>query len=318
MFGSKKESRFLLIYATDVHGSDRTFRKFVNAALMYKAKYAVLGGDLTGKLLIPMIHTDGDIYSVDVFGENRIVKEDQLPEIEKTINDSGSYTFKVSPKEKEAMTSEDIHRVFTQKMCEKLKEWVLFARQKLEPSNIPLFVTGGNDDEFEIDTLLKSMDWVNYVEGKVVHLDEDHEMLSSGFANITPWQCPRDVTEEELESRIEQMAKQVSNPSTSIFNLHVPPIGSSLAVCPKLDTSVFPPKAVPGETTSGGSTAVKRIIEKYQPMLGIHGHIHESAAIDKIGKTICVNPGSEYSEGILKAALITIDGTKVSCQLITG
>ncbi|RLG63511.1 hypothetical protein DRO02_06455 [archaeon] len=63
--------------------------------------------------------------------------------------------------------------------------------------------------------------------------------------------------------------------------------------------------------THAGSKSVRYVIEKYQPLVSLHGHIHESFGFCKIGRTYCVNPGSEYAEGILRAFLVEIDGKKV-------
>ena len=71
--------------------------------------------------------------------------------------------------------------------------------------------------------------------------------------------------------------------------------------------------------TSVGSTAVRSAIEKFQPLLGLHGHIHESKGSIKIGRTLCVNPGSEYSEGVLKGVMMNLDEKGVrSFQFTSG
>ena len=51
---------------------------------------------------------------------------------------------------------------------------------------------------------------------------------------------------------------------------------------------------------------------------GIHGHIHESRGTFKLGKTLCINPGSEYTEGILRGSLIELRGGKVRSQQLTA
>jgi Icc-related predicted phosphoesterase len=132
-------------------------------------------------------------------------------------------------------------------------------------------------------------------------------MISSGYGNPTPWKCPRDISEDELAGRIDEMADRITESRRVIFNLHVPPFGSGLDVCPRLDTSVDPPKPMVGDEIAAGSTAVRAAIERYAPTLSLHGHIHESRGIQRIGRTVCVNPGSEYGEGILRSAVIDVD-----------
>jgi Icc-related predicted phosphoesterase len=56
-----------------------------------------------------------------------------------------------------------------------------------------------------------------------------------------------------------------------------------------------------------GSTAVREAIERQRPLLGLHGHVHESAGVEKIGRTVCINPGSDYGDGILRGAIVELD-----------
>jgi Icc-related predicted phosphoesterase len=103
-----------------------------------------------------------------------------------------------------------------------------------------------------------------------------------------------------------------------VFNLHVPPYGSGLDRCPKLDASVDPPRPVSGVEIAAGSTAVADALSRHEPMLSLHGHIHESAGIREIGRTIAINPGSEYGEGVLRSTIVDIDGDRIIPQLLTA
>ena len=145
-------------------------------------------------------------------------------------------------------------------------------------------------------------------------------MISTGYGNPTPWNCPRDVSEDELEKIITAMAEKLQRPETAIFNLHVPPYGSGLDQAPLLDTSVTPPRPIVGESAPVGSTAVREAIVRYKPQVGLHGHIHESRGIQKLGRTTCVNPGSEYTEGLLRSAVIDLDkkGQLRNAQLLVA
>jgi Icc-related predicted phosphoesterase len=133
-------------------------------------------------------------------------------------------------------------------------------------------------------------------------------MISSGASNATPWKTPGEFTEDELEVMFEKMISSVSNLRNLILNLHVPPYDSGLDVAPKLNEQLQP-VLVGGEfmRIPVGSTAVRTIVEKHQPKLGLFGHIHESGGDVFIGKTLCVNPGSEYSEGILRGYVVDLD-----------
>jgi uncharacterized protein len=182
------------------------------------------------------------------------------------------------------------------------------------------FIDAGNDDEPEIVATLQQASYVEMPEGRVVTIDDEHEMLSSGFASITPWHAPRDVPEEDLADFIESMAGQLQAPERAVFNIHVPPYASGLDIAPFL-TDDLKPIVVAGEISTGpvGSKAVRAAIERYQPLVSLHGHIHESRAVNKIGRTTSINPGSEYGDSNLRGALVNLKGNKLlSYQLVNG
>jgi uncharacterized protein len=184
-------------------------------------------------------------------------------------------------------------------------------------------VNAGNDDEAVVDEILAQSRKIIQPEDKVVEIDSTHEMISAGFANLTPWHCPRDLSEDEIERRLESKIRKLRDPHSAIFNFHCPPVASGLDTCVKLDDSFDPPKPMMNGGClvffGAGSTSVRVSIEKYQPMLGLHGHIHESKNVARIGQTFCINPGSEYGEGIMRGALVNIDdkGYK-SYQFVSG
>ena len=102
--------------------------------------------------------------------------------------------------------------------------------------------------------------------------------------------------------------------------MHVPPYDSGIDSAPELDENMRPKLGPGGQVmiTPVGSTAVRKAIESYQPMLSLHGHVHEARGFVKIGKTLCLNPGSEYLEGILRGVLIQIDKGKVRDFIFTS
>jgi Icc-related predicted phosphoesterase len=148
-------------------------------------------------------------------------------------------------------------------------------------------------------------------EDVVVDLGEGILMMSCGFANPTPWHSPREMPEEQLRAHLERLVAQLDDPSRSVFNLHVPPIRTSIDTAPVVSADLAP--VIQGGSVlmgSAGSEAVRAVIETYQPLIALHGHIHESRGVAKLGRTVCVNPGSEYSEGVLHGALLEFDGKK--------
>jgi Icc-related predicted phosphoesterase len=205
-------------------------------------------------------------------------------------------------------------------MVETVQRWVELADESLKGSGIQFFVCPGNDDDHCIDSpLARSKSMVN-LESKVVRLDDGHEILSTGFSNPTPWHTPRELPEEAIQSRLDKLAEQIEKMEACIFNIHVPPFNSKIDECAELDENLRVVTEV-GHTKkiSAGSKAVRSAIEKYQPLLGLFGHIHEGRGYVKIGRTLCINPGSNYSEGILNGCLITLEHGKIRhFQLTTG
>lgn len=306
-----------------MHGSDPVWKKFIRGAERYKANVLIIGGDITGKNVVPVTENSDGTFSAEFQEQKYLLKsKEDLKKFEDKVRTTGTYMYIGSASEMSELALDKVRaeKIFSQLVLERLKEWVDFAEKN---ATTPLYVNAGNDDEQGVDEVLALSHKIVQPEDKVIRIDSNHEMISGGFANITPWHCPRDLTEEEIASRLERKIALLKEPKTAIFNLHCPPVNSGLDTCPKLDTSVTPPKPfmdAGGVVLFGaGSTAVRAAIEKYQPMLGLHGHIHESKNIVKIGKTVCINPGSEYGEGVLKGVLVNIeDSGYKSYQFVAG
>lgn len=311
-----------LFFVTDVHGSDRCFRKFVNAGKFYNASILILGGDITGKMIVPVVKQPDGTYKCEFGGTAYVLKSpEQLAEVVKNIKDSGFYPYMSEPKDVEELSAkpELVHELFKKLMKESITGWMALAEERLKGTGIKCYVSPGNDDYFEIDEALNSAAYVINPEEKTVDIDGEHEMITLGYANHTPWNSPREVDESVLQEKIDKMAVQVKDMKKALFNLHVPPINTIIDQAPKLDENLKP--VISGGSivmTSAGSTAVRASLEKYQPLTGIHGHIHESRGMVKIGQTICFNPGSEYNSGILKGLLCDLDKDKVKSYMLTS
>ncbi|MGE5074107.1 MAG: metallophosphoesterase family protein [Anaerolineae bacterium] len=323
---SKKLSR--LFFATDIHGSERTYRKFINAGKFYEVNTIVMGGDISGKLLIPIIKEAGGGYRATLQGTvHHITNDDELKQMQDRLGLLGFYN-KIMDEDEFKELSEDHSKVdtlFHELARKRLAEWVDLAETRLKGTGIRCFVTGGNDDDPEVLEAIHGAGQESFFacEGQVVQIDDNHTMASVGFSNPTPWNTPREIPDEKLAEIIEGMCAQVKDFQHCIFNFHVPPIDSTLDTCPKLDWSTDPPSPIVsgGQIVfaGAGSPAVRKSIEKYQPMLGLHGHIHESQGVAKIGRTTCLNPGSEYGEGILRGCLVTFcDGVVEGYQMTSG
>ena len=310
-----------LFFATDLHGSEKCYYKFVNAAKFYKVNILVMGGDITGKLLIPVVKEDGGKYHATFSDSRRTAKnEEELLQLEKEIRFSGYYPYRTDQEQMNQLQTDEakVHSVFVQVMLDTLRSWVHLAEERLKGTGIQLYITGGNDDLPQIKDILHESDFVIDPEDEVVNIDGKHEMISSGWSNPTPWKTPRECSEEELWKKIESMAGKVTDMKNCIFNLHVPPIDSGIDTCPKLDANLKPViKGGEIEMTVGGSTSVRKAIEQYQPLVGLHGHIHESKGFIKIGQTLSLNPGSEYSEGILRGVVVELDNGAIKNYMLT-
>ena len=311
-----------VFFVSDVHGSDRCFRKFVNAGKFYGANVLILGGDVTGKAIVPMVKmADGGVKAMEGNSSRVFKSQSEIEGLKSRISDAGNYPYIADPKEFEELGAkpELVVGLFKRLMIESLQSWIKLADERLSGTGIRCYISPGNDDFFEIDEVLGSGKNVINPEGKVVQIDGQHEMITLGYTNRTPWNSPREVDESVLQKKIDVMAEKVKEIPSAIFNIHVPPVDTPIDQAPKLDKDLKPVVSG-GEVVmiSAGSSAVRNSIEKYQPVVGLHGHIHESRGTVKIGRTTCFNPGSEYASGILKGVLFELDGDAIRSYLLTS
>jgi Icc-related predicted phosphoesterase len=327
LFKKTRKKLTRLFFATDLHGSERTYRKFVNAGKFYEATVLVMGGDITGKLLIPIIK-ESNGYRATLQGRTEhLTTEDELRALQERLGTLGFYytildddAFRVLQSDPKA-----IEMLFHDLARQRLEAWVELAETRLKGTGIKMFVTGGNDDDPQVLQALHHNNLGSFLacEGQMVNVDDDHTMISVGNSTPTPWKTPREIPEEQLGAIINTMIAKVPNLQRCIFNFHDPPVNSNLDTCPMLDWNTDPPQPIvkAGQLVmqGAGSQVVRLAIEKHQPMLGLHGHIHESQGVAKIGRTTCINPGSEYGEGVLRGCLVTFaEGEIEGFQMTSG
>jgi len=317
-----------ILFVTDVHGSETCFRKFLNALKIYKMDVGILMGDLCGKMLNPIVRQPDGTYRCSVFGQNRtLTTAADLESLEKAIASTGNYFFYTDPEEMEVLKAEGksiegrideraanislssgrIDDLFRKAVTERLTHWMELAEERLAGSNIDVFMAAGNDDLMEVDAIIDNSSYIVNADNKRVYV-KDYEMITQSWSCPTPWDTERECPEEELEEKIENLVIQIDNMETAIFNMHVPPYDTLIDKVPKLSDKLVPSTE---EVATAGSKAVLDAIKKCQPLLGLHGHIHESKGVIKIGKTICINPGSEYSEGIMDGVIVTLKKKKL-------
>jgi len=299
-----------VFFATDIHGSEVCWRKFLNSAAFYKADLVVLGGDVTGKVMVPIVAHNGYWQAV-VRGETiRMETQAELDEVQKSIRNKGSYPAIVSPDELKNLSEEEgaVDRRFSVEMVRSLDRWLDMADGKLKGGQIPCILNGGNDDIWEIDDIIESSPCVTFGEAKSLDLEGFH-LVSMGWTNPTPWDTFREAPEEQLKEKIDAVVGQIPDMERAIFNFHAPPYGTGLDEAPELDTNLRPTHG--GAVMKPvGSKAVRDAINSYQPMLSVHGHIHESRGVKKMGRTLAINPGSVYGDGVLQGAVLELNAKK--------
>jgi Icc-related predicted phosphoesterase len=318
----KKQSATKLFFATDIHGSERLFRKFLNAAKAYSVPILILGGDITGKALVPCVRQDGKYTSHLMGREYCASTQAELDELFRLINYTGFYPRKMDPEEVQRLeTDHEYHtQVFLDTALSSVRSWLEVAAEKLKDSNVTCYMMPGNDDPPEVAEILSASGVVVNVDERCVQLDEYHEMISLGYSNPTPWDTVRELSEDQLMEKMELMATCVKAPQNLVVNFHAPPFDSRLDIAPELTkdfrvhTEMGQPIMIPV-----GSTSVRTFIEKHQPLVGLHGHVHESDGMARMGRTLCINPGSAYSDGVLYGAIVGLkkDGLD-TYQMVRG
>jgi uncharacterized protein len=309
-----------VFFATDIHGSEMCWRKFLNSAPHYQADVVVLGGDMTGKALVPIVFDGGDRWHGTLQEQRReLTGDDEVAAFENDVMRRGYYPFRTTPDELQELERDEgrLDALFHERMLGTVERWMAMADERLAAKGIKAFVCPGNDDQFEVDDILAAATGVELAEGRVIEID-GFQMASSGWANVTPWHTYREESEDLLYERIMRAVTGVSvAPERVILNLHCPPYGSGLDDAPGVNEDMTP-KHGGHAPEPVGSTAVRRVIEEIQPALSLHGHIHEARGHTRIGKTLSINPGSSYEQGELLGALIELDGSKVKNFVLTS
>jgi uncharacterized protein len=310
LFSREPDTR--VYFATDIHGSETCWRKFLNSGKHYEATVMVLGGDMTGKALVPIVEEgQGHWYATLLENRREFESEDEVKEFEESVMRRGYYPFRTDPDQmSELSNSEELRdELFHREMLGTVERWMRMADEKLDGTGIDCFVSPGNDDQFEVDEIISGAKRVRLAEGEVVEFG-DFQMVSTGWSNRTPWDTYREEDEDDLAERLRKMTSQVTAPpEKTIYNFHCPPYGSGLDDAPEIDENMRP-KHGGRSLVPVGSKAVREAIEEGQPTLSLHGHIHEAKGNTRIGNTLCINPGSSYEQGQLLGAVVNLDGGK--------
>jgi Icc-related predicted phosphoesterase len=299
-----------IFFATDIHGSEVCWRKFLNAGTFHKADVLIMGGDMTGKAMVPIVRANGGWEVTLQEQRHELQSDDELGAMEKRIRDRGYYPVRLTREELQAWSADQalVDARFKDEMLRSVEGWMALADERLGGTEIRCVVSPANDDMFEIDPIIDQAEHVQLGEANTIQLD-GFTLVSTGWANPTPWKTFRELPEDELRNRIDGLVASVPDRQRAIFNFHAPPYASNLDAAPQLDADM---KYVAGgqALVPVGSKAVRGSILDYGPALSLHGHIHEGKGAVKLGRTLAVNPGSSYEDGVLQAAIVDLDPKK--------
>jgi uncharacterized protein len=311
-----------LFFATDVHGSEMCFRKFLNAGVAYRPDVMVLGGDIAGKAVQAVEDLGGGRFTTTFRGHRYDIEDaEELARVERTISDVGYYPWRADPGELDQRVADGtVEDLLLDLMRQRLERWMEMADERLRPQGKPVFWMLGNDDPPSLVEPLRDAPWGEQAEGRVLQLDDDHQLVSWGWSNPTPWNSFREMSEDDLTAHFEELFGEASDDHRVVFNAHVPPFDTGLDDAPVLDENLTVTQQA-GQVKLGpvGSRAVRAAIERHQPLASLHGHVHESAGFRRIGNTVAFNPGSDYGTGSLNGVLVTLSGDKLKAhQLVRG
>lgn len=302
---------------SDLHAANRTYRKLLNAIHLnvYQADIVLIAGDLTGKAIVPLVAQSNGNWTTNFLGESySAATETERGQLEAMISDIGYYPYVTTQDEVDDLIAhpQKMQELFQRQMAQRIAEWVELAETRIGKSKVRFYMMPGNDDDTGMDDIISQSSYVINPLGKIIALDDDHELLSFDHANPTPWQTPREWSEDEYYRRVMEQASSMKHVEASVFMIHVPPYDSGLDIAPELDEHLRP-KATMGDMLRipVGSTGVRRAIQELQPLVSVHGHVHESGGQSKIGRTTCFNAGSEANQGILRGYIIDLDKKKL-------
>ena len=295
-----------IFYVADIHGSDVCFRKWLNAAGFYGADVLVIGGDLTGKVLLPIYRGVGNAHGWTTTWKNReqpLETRREVDELIRAARNEGTYAFETTAEEViEIRTNIELERaVFSRLKIAALEEWIALADERLAGRRTQALIMPGNDDPPEIDAILSSARTLRNVQGVTTELAPGIWMASRGESTPTPWKTPRELPDDVLGERVRDVVSELPEGGITIWNLHMPPGDTGIDRAPRLDPELNVRYDGSGEPimVPVGSTSIRGLIAEHQPTIGLHGHIHEGRGRYRIGSTTGFNPGSQYQDGVL-------------------
>lgn len=316
--------KFLLV--ADLHGSEVVMNKAVNSAKFYGVRDLVVAGDITGKVLVPILERPDGSLACELFGVNREFSRAELPEVQKQIRNAGFYFTVVSPAEYAELAADKLRQraVFLREMLADLRRFYAKAEEKLRPLGTRIYLLAGNDDYPEVAEFIRTTpsDVIVAYDEQVVEFRDGYQIAGYGYSNPTPWNTPREIPDAQLLEGLRRVVR-TADPDRTLLVAHAPPRDTVIDKAPQLTPDLRPVmQAGQLVMASVGSPAVRTVLEEFRPIAGLHGHIHESAGRDVVaatgGRPVPVfNPGSEYNAGVLRGALLTLEKGSIRDYLFT-
>jgi Icc-related predicted phosphoesterase len=227
-----------IFFASDLHGSEVCFKKFVAAAKFYGADTLLLGGDISAKIVVPVVRSGSGTYQAEFHGHSERLDESTVEDFERRAWSSGLYTERMDPDEYRHYVDHpgEVENLFDRVMRRTVQRWLEYAKTRLADSPVLIYNAPGNDDPPAVDEVLLTHgdDRIRFVEGEIVEIAPGMEMLSTGYTNVTPWDTHREYSEEQISEHLRAMTGRLEHPESAIFNIHVPPYNSRLDIAPLL------------------------------------------------------------------------------------
>jgi len=305
-----------ILFVADIHGSSLLFRKALTSSISHAADLLILAGDLSGKELHPIVF-DGHSFSVTIHGETRHYADaGRLSQVRSTLADVGEYFIDCELPYLDQLRSDPalVRNHIRQESVKRLTSWIQMARERINSHRMTILITPGNDDDDSFDGLAEAIQAPGFLwsYNGIVRFQE-YEILNYGDSNLTPWHTPREKPESEIEGDLTHLFERARRLESVVCNIHCPPYGTLLDLAVSSEGRNQPRVLIPSAVESHvGSIAVRKSIEAWQPLVSLHGHVHESPGVQMIGRTLCLNPGSEYRHGVLNAFVIELKDDSVT------
>jgi Icc-related predicted phosphoesterase len=245
---------------------------------------------MTGKAMVPIVSSNGG-WEVTLQDQRHVLTtEEEVRSVEKRISDRGYYPIRLTPEEVAAWNADSslVDARFKAEMLGNVERWMALADERLEGKGIRCVVSPANDDMFEIDPIIASAKNVELGEANTIPLD-GFTLVSTGWANTTPWHTYRELEEPELRERIDSLVADVSDPKRAIFNFHAPPYGSNLDNAPKLDADM--------KYVSGGQALIPETLSKVRELRRRISRINPACELEVDGGIYPENVAQVLSAG---------------------